>query len=105
VNAGRKSSLPADSLIGRGHPGAGSRCQIDEINHDLVTAQAARKLVFVNLGSYDDNLTASNHLFKVSGKQRTNMGNNFLDILSIRASEPTQRDVSIPYPQLAAFPQ
>src|SRR4029077_1781066 len=90
---------------GRPRTGTGSRCQIDEVDHNLVTTQAVGKLVFLDLGGDNDNLAASRHFFTVSAKTRTDMGYHFLNILAVRAGQPPQRYVTIPYPNLAALPQ
>src|SRR5207302_5759554 len=68
LQTAQKSRLPANPLIGHGRARAGSRCQIDKVDHNLFATQAAGKLLFLDFGSDNDNLAAANHFFQIGGK-------------------------------------
>src|SRR5437764_1333844 len=57
------------------------------------------------LRSYDHDFSGANYVFEIGGEQRANVGNHFFDVLAIRTRQPSDGNVLIPDPHLAALTQ
>src|ERR1700686_3871939 len=89
--------LPTDSLIRRGFFGAMRAIQVDQIQNNLAWVQVLGELFsFRRLVAEDHDLGASNHLLQIGGKQRADVGDDFLDVLTVGARETSKRDIPIP---------
>jgi hypothetical protein len=77
--------------------------KVDQIDDDLVCAEARGKLLRVDLSGNDDDVAGANDLFKVGRKQGADVRNHFFNILAVGAGELTEGDVLVPNADLAAF--
>src|SRR5580698_9574519 len=97
---------PADTLIGGRFVRAISAIQINQIQNNLVWLQVLRELFLLNrFVANDYHFSASHHLLKVGGKQRADVGNHFLDVLTVGACETSNRNILIPDLYLTSLPE
>src|SRR6202521_6452130 len=80
--------------------------QVDQIQNNLDWVQVLVELFsFRRLVAEDHDLGASNHLLQIGGKQRADVGDDFLDVLTVGARETSKRDIPIPDSHLTSLSQ
>src|SRR5580700_5298342 len=95
---------PADALIGSRFIRAIGAIQINQIQNNLIWLQVLREqFLFNRFVANDYHFSASHHLLKIGGKQRSDVRNYFLDVLTIGTREMSNRNILIPDSHLTAL--
>src|SRR5580692_2817263 len=95
---------PTDALIGSRFVGATSVIQIGQIENNLPRLQVLGEIFFLRRFVSDDYyLGASHHLLEISRKQRSDVRNHLLDVLTIGTREAPEGHILIPDLHLTAL--
>src|SRR5215469_18118227 len=96
--------LPAEPLVGFAGRGTAGFFQVHQIDDDMLGAEMGLQFLAVDSASANnDDFRFLQHLLEIGGEQRSDVRDDFFDVLAVRTDQPAKRYIVIPDLQLAAL--